>query len=263
MIDFYEMSHFRFSLAVIIVVLLNPTAEAAQKKLEGSCEPGRHWVKAYFRKAYTRSDGRHFKATTVTAHCSDNPPGYSFWIQKIKETALTNWPIKSEVAKLWSEEELERIIEALGYLPTAMQRDDISGIYRMERSVYFPNPASGDFNGDIAVYDSAFDQTNNLSQVLAHEIAHRIFSSLSPEEVKSYLYAAGWVNVGTDTHPDYELLREKTVDPDSKNSINEDFANNVEFFLFNPKKLQGFAPGAYNWISGHFGATFRLGKGFP
>jgi hypothetical protein len=53
------------------------------------------------------------------------------------------------------------------------------------------------------------------------------------------------------------------VDPDSANSVEEDFSNNVEFYLFNPSKLKDVSPGAYNWIQSHFGAKFKLGKGSP
>ena len=134
----------------------------------------------------------------------------------------------------------------------------------MTKSIYFPNPASGNRSGDIVLYDNAFDEDHNLSEILAHELSHRIFDSLSSDDTESYRSAAGWINVSGDKNaPNYTLLRKKVVAPDSTDSIEEDFSNNVEFFLFNPSNLQDVSPSAYNWISKHFGANFKLGKGSP
>ena len=221
-------------------------------------------MKAHFRHAYTRADGRHFSATNVTAHCSGNPPSFSFWNPKLKNTPPANWPIKDEVQKNWTAEEIERILEAVGFLPSEMSRDDIRQLTRMAKSILFPNPASADHNGNIVFYDNSFDDQHNLAQILAHEIAHRIYDSLSDDDRQSYRFAGGWVdlNVGKGS-PDYVLTRTGMVDPDSANSIEEDFSNNVEFFLFNPLKLKDVSPGPYNWISKHFGGNFKLGKGLP
>lgn len=52
------------------------------------------------------------------------------------------------------------------------------------------------------------------------------------------------------------------VKPDGKISPAEDFANNVEYFLYDPKKLKDVTPHAYTWIKNHFGDSFKLGRGF-
>lgn len=131
----------------------------------------------------------------------------------------------------------------------------------MAKSIYFPNLASSDRIGDLVIYDSAFDETRNLAQILAHEIAHRIFESLSDEDIESYRFPAGWINVSTLENPILVLTRKSAVKENSYNNIEEDFANNIEFYLFNRAKLQEISPGAYNWIKNHFGAKFKSGKG--
>ena len=51
------------------------------------------------------------------------------------------------------------------------------------------------------------------------------------------------------------------VEEDGKISPDEDFANNVEYFLLESEKLKMITPHAYTWISKHFGANFKLGNG--
>ena len=234
------------------------------KDADQICGQGRHWVKSHFRRSYIRTDGRRFKATRVKAHCSDNPPGFAFWNPKLKETSPKNWPLNSERSKKWKEEERERVLEALGYLPKQMSEEPVQSISRMERSVSYPNSASGDRDGNIILYDNAFDDDKNLGQILAHEILHRDYERLSAEDKESYSFAAGWVNISANpVTPEFVIARKGLVAPDSANSIEEDYCNNTEAFLFNPSKLKEVSPSSYNWISKHFGATFKLGKGSP
>jgi hypothetical protein len=51
------------------------------------------------------------------------------------------------------------------------------------------------------------------------------------------------------------------VAEDGRISPDEDFANNVEYFLYDPETLKTTTPHAYTWISKHFGANFKLGNG--
>jgi hypothetical protein len=242
------------------ILLPYPTmAEAATPN--GGCGEGRHWVKAHFRHAYFKADGTHVRATTVSAHCSDNPPGYAFWIEKLKTGSPEQWPNKKENPRPWTVEQKERVLEALSVFPIQMQRQDIRGIFRMDRSAFFPNSMSGDHRGNIVIYDNAFEEKGNLSQELAHEISHRIFDSLSSDDLEAYRWAAAWFNVSEDPfRPDYQLLRMKVVEPDSANSVEEDFSNNLEYFLFNPTKLQEVSPAVYSWIATRFGDKFRIRK---
>lgn len=44
---------------------------------------------------------------------------------------------------------------------------------------------------------------------------------------------------------------------DGKLSAEEDFANNMEYYLFNPNKLKAISTPAYNWIKGRFGEQIK------
>ena len=43
-------------------------------------------------------------------------------------------------------------------------------------------------------------------------------------------------------------VRGTFVSDDGRDSPDEDFANNVEFFLFRPEKLKKTSPGVYDWL---------------
>lgn len=54
-------------------------------------------------------------------------------------------------------------------------------IYRMEKSKDGTNPASS-AKGIVVLYDSAFNEKNILSRILAHEFAHEIYQGLKYSE---------------------------------------------------------------------------------
>jgi hypothetical protein len=48
------------------------------------------------------------------------------------------------------------------------------------------------------------------------------------------------------------------IEVDGKNSHEEDYANNLEHFLYDPDKLKKVTPSAYDWIKKRFGDSFKL-----
>jgi len=233
----------------------------AKCEITHQCGVGKHYVKSHFRKAYTRSDGVHFKATTVKEHCADNPKNYDFWNPKLKNGRPDGWARKTEKSKHWSTEEREKTLEALSKMPPALMSAKLREIDRMIRSQDFPNPASSD-NGDIVLYDTAFEKDKSLTQILSHELAHQYYKNLSGKDFESYRKAADWFNISNlGTKPVYRTAGRMFVAKDGVNSIEEDFANNIEYFLNQPKELKKSTPKVYDWISNHFGDKFKLGAG--
>ena len=261
------MASFRtFSVAFLILltssVFAKDTINTNNPPLH--CPSGQHVVHQHPRRAYIRADGRHFSATTVHTHCADNPLGYSIWSSRVKEGSPSNWPRAEEKAIQWSVEERERTYEALSYLPELFRdKAKIDGLYRMQRSMDFPNPATSDRMNHIVLYDTAFDESRNLSQILAHEFAHQAYYGFSPTDRTSYEMIAGWFNYGTPQHPDWRCVRGKFYKPGNETNQEEDFANNTEYFLFHPNEAQREMPSVYNWFKRHFGASFKIGKGSP
>lgn len=137
----------------------------------------------------------------------------------------------------------------------------IKGLYRLEKSVFYPNPASGEPNS-IALYDSAFSSNEKLSQILAHELAHELFRNLGDADRRGYMVATQWFEqrIGNKTYTVRGRSDGQFIEADGMNSPAEDFSNNIEAFLFNPKKLESISPSAYKWIQHHFGDKLKLGS---
>ncbi len=58
-------------------------------------------------------------------------------------------------------------------------------------------------------------------------------------------------------------MREGFVEEDGKEGPNEDFSNNVEYFLFEPSVLKIRSPKVYEWFSGKYGDKLQLRKVVP
>lgn len=218
-------------------------------------------VHGHSRRSYLRSDGTFVKATNVRTHCRTQSQGYSFTLDRFKKGSPKDWPHKMEVASSWTEEEKERVIEALDDIPDALLDKNISGIYRLKRSKDFPNPGSSS-PGNVVLYDSAFDSSRNIGQIIAHELSHQNYGQLSDKEKQDYRLATGW---HTELEPDGKIYwngrKDGYVEEDGRFSREEDYANNVEYFLYNPDKLKKVTPSAYDWIKKHFGESFKLKGG--
>lgn len=241
------------------ILLLFLTASSFAKEVVPTlkCEPDQHYVRAHFRRAYVKTNGTRVSASNVSAHCADNPKGYSFWFPKIKKGLPNSWPHKERAAVL-SEGEREATIEALVALPSELWSGRITGIYRARRSVAYPNPASYS-DGEIVLYDTAFESSKNLSEILAHELAHAEYDSIKQEGRQEYENAALWYR---SIPPHSEYLRRPTdyVEEDGKMSPSEDFANNLQYYLFHPEKLKRTNPNIFDWIKKRYGDKFSLGK---
>lgn len=180
----------------------------------------------------------------------------SNWRTKLSDKGPKNWPIKSEKFKPISLSDRKKILKALSKLPDSISDISIKGISRADRSVDFPNPAS---HGDesIVLYDTAIN-SNNLDRILAHELAHELYDDLSKEEKDSYKVAVNWIEVNIKG-------KEMTVDrgsgfvkEDGKLGPEEDFANNVEFYLYEKSRLKAVTLNAHNWLKEKYGDKFKL-----
>jgi hypothetical protein len=228
--------------------------------LAQTCQSGQHWVRAHHRRAYYKADGTFVSATEVTAHCQGNPNGYSFWASHLTDGRPSRWKYAKEKTVSWTPEEKERVLEAMGDLPEALWGNSINNIYRMKDSLSsVGNPATW-AQGRIVLYDSVFDQAHNLAEVLGHELAHEAYEKLGYSGQKAYRDETGWYTPDPDesNDSDWRNDRSKFVEPDGRDSPSEDFANNIQYFLFHPMKLRLFTPGAYEWISHHFGDKFNI-----
>ncbi len=136
--------------------------------------------------------------------------------------------------------------------------EKILEIYRLKKSKDYPNPASNS-DGILALYDSSFDNSRNLARILTHELGHQNYNDLKESDKQDYRRATNWdFELGIDRK--YYRIGRKSgyVEEDGNTSPEEDYANNLEYFIYNPDKLRQVTPNAYEWIKKRFGPKLKL-----
>ena len=250
-----------FSILVLVIFLVLSPSGFPKDQIQ-ACGKGQHWVRPHHRSAYFRADGTHVSAANVIGHCQTNPTGFDFWNPKKKNGLPPGWEHPQEKPKKWTDKDWERVLEALSELPETLWVPTIEGLYRLEKSVFDPNPASGE-PGNIALYDPAFTSKDKLAQTLAHELAHELYRNFNEDELASYRDATQWFQkkIGKRTHTIRGRSEKQFILPDGMDSPSEDFSNHIEYYLFNPQKLQSVTPSAYQWIKQYYGDKLKLRGG--
>jgi hypothetical protein len=201
--------------------------------------PTHTWVKKHYRKGYYRKSGTHVKPGFVKAHCRAKYKTEAYWARKIKGTFPSPWINKEEKLAKWTEEELERLLEALNELPATFQKYDIQGIHRLKKSSQKGNPASNNLKS-IVLYDEAFFITHNLSEVITHEMAHFLFQKLTMNQIDKFRLIANWDG--------NNLLRKNIIFPDSHINAEEDFCNVIQAYYYKKELLKKNSPALFSWI---------------
>lgn len=157
-----------------------------------------------------------------------------------------------------SADERERVLEALEELPSQMAHSEVVSISRASKSIVQSNPATWE-PGHIILYDQAFSNKHLLGRIIAHETAHQIFFDLKEEDRNDYRWAANWL-AKDKKRTDFFGRATGYVQDDGRASPEEDFANNVEYLLFDEPALIKTTPQAHRWLRSYFGASFKLSE---
>ena len=212
---------------ILLILLISfSTAQAAIV-----CPDGEFPVKAHLRNVYSKQDGTQVRATNVKEQCRPYRK-LTTPVPKFLANKPANWPILNEKFKAWTKEEetdLKRILEKL---PKALTHVGEIKFHRSgEKS---PNPAqSNSENKIITIYDSI--STHDKSRVIAHELAHFYWDSMSDLEKEKYNEAAQWIK--SKDGKSISLTRKGVPIQDSYLGPHEDFSNNVELFLYQKESL--------------------------
>lgn len=178
-----------------------------------------------------------------------------YWKSKIKDGRPEKWEPPTEKPTSWTNQEKEKLQAVLGQLPDVFKKFAFKGFYRMQRSGAIGNPGSIAESGqEIVVYNIAFDGPGlSLDKIIAHELAHAIFLNFSKREIKDYERSLGWNVVSKG-----QARSGPFISTGARENVDEDFANNVEYFLFAPEDLKSKVPKAYSWILNKFSKNFKL-----
>lgn len=206
-----------------------PLVASAQKAIK--CQEGYFPVKAHLRSAYTKQDGTSVKATDVKEQCRAFRT-----LKNPKPQFLTNrpekWPIANEVFKPWRQEEEADTRKILDKLPKILTHVGEIKFYRSSKES--PNPAlSNSENQIIVIYDSI--STQDRKRVIAHELAHFLWDSMNIDERDEYYKSSQWKK--SEDQKTISLTRKDVQIQDSYVGPHEDFANNVELFIFQKQSL--------------------------
>jgi hypothetical protein len=220
-----------------------------------NCPLGKQWVSPHFRSGYVRYDGIVVSPTNVIGHCKTNPRGFERWHSRLSNSRPKIWGYK-EKTKQWTTEEIERIYDFLDIFPPHFGDLEKIKIYRMDSSLFKGNPATTNFN-DVVLYDAAFKHSVPLEQILAHELAHSVYNTLDAKEKRDFAVSANWEQDSGSGN--WVPKKEKAfIQSDSRASLDEDFANHVEHYLFENNTLKESSPNAYQWIKEKFGQDFKI-----
>jgi hypothetical protein len=198
---------------------------SAEKFSKAECPEGEHFVRAHAQAAYRRMDGTFVSGSNHPLSCRKNQVSYIVWSPRIKAGMPPNWEFKTEKSKKWADGERERVLDALSSLPKFLLADEVNGIYRLKTSNQLRDNPASNFRDQFALYDPAFDGNQNTARILAHELT---------------------------------LGRKGIVAEDCRVSPEEDFANNIEYFLFDSKTLKEKSPKVFEWLSKKYGDKLKL-----
>lgn len=222
------------------------------------CSAGHYVVRGHPRSGYVRSDGVVVRPTTVKTYCKELTHAYEYSLKRFKKGAPKDWPHRIEKSAVWTESERAQMIEALESLPDFLLSERVEGFYRLKKSKDHPNPASNS-DGVIVIYDSAFPNPSGLERILAHELIHQSYIGLSEKERQDYRRATGWhYELETDGKLYWAGRKDGYIADDGKTSPEEDYANNLEQYLYDPDKLKKVTPSAYEWIKKKYGDKLKL-----
>ena len=221
------------------------------------CIRNQYLVRGHHRRAYTRSDGTFVSAAKVKPYCKEKTKAYDYVETHLKQGLPLGWPHLSEKPKAWTQFEKERLIEIIEEIPEILLNKDID-FFRAQKSKDFPNPASNT-KGSIVLYDTAFNKGRSLGRIISHELAHQNFYDLSEVVRRDFRRVHGWrLELDSKGKIYWGGRQEGYIEDDGKTSDEEDYANNVEHYLYNPDKLKEVTPQGFQWIQKQFGKNFKL-----
>lgn len=171
-----------------------------------------------------------------------------FWRNALKNNPS---PFKSVPTK-----EIGRVEKALSRLPKNLKPKSIKAIVVASQPDFLSpqNPASSS-NEFIILFPEAFKTETPLERILLHEVVHHLIAGEWVSRFKTFKEVSGW-----DKAKDNTPRAGDFVEPDGKISADEDFANNIEFYVFESAKLKKASPNIYSWIDKNLSSLLKMEK---
>lgn len=202
-----------------------------------ACLPHEIHIRAQWIATYTKEDGTLVSAHPRSEHCRELKSQNYF--QDSSPTKFNNLQTKF---KSWKKSEKELINKDIEKLPLWIKRYKIANFLRA--SVHEGNPKNPALTypaSKTIIFFDAYFTSPNVEYVLLNEISHIAVWDVDALDLKEFLESNGW-SYKNGKAPQPPL---KVIIPDSSQSPSEDFANSVETYYSNPKRLQEFNPKSF------------------
>ena len=210
---------------LLVFVLLNPIAALA-------CLPNEVHIREQWINSYTKEDGVQVSAHFRSEHCREIK-GFSYF-QDLSSKEFRNFKGKF---KAWNSSEKNQLNAEFEKLPAWLKKYKISNFLRASfHQDNLKNPAITYPDSKTIILFNSYFSSSNKRNILIHEISHIAIWDIDPQQLQNFFVANGWM---------YErgklpIPPKKILIPDSFDSPSEDFANSVEMYYSNPKKLKVF-----------------------
>ena len=202
-----------------------------------ACQPNEIHIREHWIDAYTKEDGTAVSAHVRSEHCRE-VKGHNYF-QDSSSIGFRNFKGK---IKPWTSSEKNLLNSELEKLPGWLKKYKIATFLRA--STHEGNPSNSALtypNSKTIILFDAFFNSPEKQYVLLHEISHIAAWDIDANELQSFFASNGWIyKRGESPKPP-----PKVIIPDSSHSPTEDFANSVEMYYSNPKRLKEFNPKSF------------------
>lgn len=202
-----------------------------------SCGVDEIFITGHHVTGYIRSDGVKFDSYYRESHCRK--------IKKFKYFSSNDSDLAQKYKtkfKAWKETEQKLIEDLLKKLPPWLRRYQLGKILRSSViQGQVKNPALIIPKSKTMIISDNYFKRKNQKGILIHEMSHIGVLDVDPHLLLKFFKAGGWsYTKGRNPSPPDKVIMDDSVD-----SPSEDFANWVELYYTNPKKLKTFNKNQY------------------
>jgi hypothetical protein len=155
--------------------------------------------------------------------------------------------------------DLRAIKIALSKMPKSFRPKSLKAIVKASgpgdiSSLSSPASSSDEY---LILFPKGFLNPDQMPRIILHELSHFMLEREWKSKFSKYKEFSGWNSLsGRQAYRSGDF-----VDPDGRFSADEDFSNNIEFYLFEPEILKEKSPSLYSWIKANLGKFLLLEKG--
>ena len=207
-----------------------------------ACRPNEIHIREQWIDTYTKEDGTHVSAHLRSEYCRE-VKGHNYF-QDSSSKEFRNFKGKF---KNWNLSEKNLLNYELEKLPPWIKKYKIANFLRARTHEGNPsNPALTYPDSKTIILFDAFFKSPGKQSALLHEISHIAAWDIDPNELQDFFISNGWIyKRGESPKPP-----QRVIIPDSSHSPSEDFANSVEMYYTNPKRLKEFNPKSFLILEG-------------